>query len=82
MELGTRDNPYLVAPDDWEEDGVPYGAFCKCEQCNLVERSTVGFDFFADNAGDPFRCQTCLLGTPHALSKPVIDQLEKDGAFE
>ena len=82
MELGTRENPYLVAPNDFDKNGVPYGAFCKCGSCNLVERSTIAFDFYADKAGDKFRCETCLLGISHESVKPLIDQLEQDGAFD
>jgi len=59
MCLGTKDNPHLVAPSDWDENGVAYGAFCKCRKCGLVERSTMIFDFYANEPGDPLLCETC-----------------------
>lgn len=33
--LGTYKNPYTLAPSDWHENGVPYGAICKCSICGI-----------------------------------------------
>lgn len=56
---GTEEVPYTKAPEDWKENGVPYGAYCKCDRCGLVERSTLVFDFYAKRAGDKLRCEDC-----------------------
>ncbi len=50
--------PYTVVPDDMDENGLPYGAWCKCGECGYVSRSTFLFDFFG-TAGEKLRCQIC-----------------------
>lgn len=57
--FGTRENPFLVAPEDWKKKGVPYGAWCKCSRCNCVRRSTYTFDFYAKEPGEALLCETC-----------------------
>lgn len=66
---GTRENPWLVAPDDWHTNGVPYGDFCKCDACNLIARSTFSFDYYADAPGQPLRCESCKLGRHRDMHK-------------
>lgn len=52
--------PFLAAPDGWEKEGIPDGAWCFCDTCNLVGRSTRAFDFFAENGpGSPLTCEAC-----------------------
>lgn len=60
--IGDKANPFTHAPADWDENGVPYGAFCKCSNCGLLHRSTVAFDCYADNPGDPLTCESCKVG--------------------
>lgn len=67
--IGSRENAYVVAPDDWEESGVPYGSFCRCGKCGLVARSTHTFDFYADAAGIPLKCETCQMGQASNFSQ-------------
>jgi hypothetical protein len=57
-ELGTKDNPYLVARENWP--GLPYGAWCRCGECGNLGRSTLGFDFYAKEPGDKLQCETCM----------------------
>ena len=78
----ARYGPYLIAPADFIEVGVPYGAFCKCGRCGIVERSTISFDFYTKENGESFSCETCEFGTPHFLVKPLLDKLEANGEFE
>lgn len=49
--------PYVIAPDDWDTNGVPYGAWCRCD-CGCIGRSTFGFDFYG-KAGGPLKCERC-----------------------
>ena len=56
---GTKSNPYTTAPPEWDKSGVPYGAFCKCAQCEYVGTSTNSFDYRADSPGDPLICDAC-----------------------
>jgi len=58
----TKEDPITHAPDDWDKNGVPYAAYCKCCNCGLVTTSTITFDYFADNPGDPLQCENCKLG--------------------
>lgn len=58
-DLGTRENPYISAPEDWRPKGLPYGAYCKCNGCGVVERSTLVFDFYAQEVEDRLRCEDC-----------------------
>lgn len=76
MKPGNISNPFTVAPDDWYENGLPYGAYCECAKCGLVERSIISFDYYAKRAGDPLVCETCTVGTPHALIAPIIQEVE------
>ena len=74
-ELGSsRENPYLAAPLRWEEDGLPYGAWCKCWVCGDVGRSTLSFDFHAAKTGDPLRCEACNFEAmlSHSFCKALI----------
>lgn len=59
--LGTVDNPYKVAPADWDIDGLPYGVFCECDRCGQISRSTVMFDYYADAKGKPLVCESCTV---------------------
>jgi len=58
---GSRETPIFVAPPEWHESGVPYGAWCKCHRCGLVFRSTLAFDCHAKEPGDKLECETCCL---------------------
>lgn len=59
-ELGeSREHPYLVAPADWHENGVPYGAWFKCSTCGLVSRSTIAFDCRASKPGQALIGDCC-----------------------
>ena len=78
----SRNDPFTVAPDDWHEKGLPYGAFCECSECGLVERSTMLFDFYADKPGDKLVCETCQINTPHSMVAPVIKEAEKRGVYD
>lgn len=53
-ELGsTRELPLSVMPDF-----VPYGAWCKCNKCGLVHRSTYAFDCYGE-MGELLTCERC-----------------------
>jgi hypothetical protein len=52
-------DPFLVAPRDWSENGLPYCAWCKCSVCGFVGRSSVAFDYYAEKPGDPLTCESC-----------------------
>jgi hypothetical protein len=62
--LGGAENPHRVAPPDFETRGLGYGDFCLCSTCGLVARSTIIFDYYAQNPGDPLRCERCVMGAP------------------
>jgi hypothetical protein len=51
--------PFEIAPNDWHENGVPYGAWCKCQTCGVVGRSTMAFDFYTSGPGMPYDCEDC-----------------------
>ena len=80
--IGTLEHPYQFAPENFLEDGLPYGAFCKCGLCDRIARSTVTFDYYANKDGEALRCETCTLGVPYEAVEPVIDYLESTEAFE
>jgi hypothetical protein len=61
---GTQETPILVAPPDWHESGVPYGAWCKCHRCDLIFRSTLAFDCHAKEPGDKLECENCCFYGP------------------
>lgn len=82
MVIGTINHPYLIAPPDWHENGLPYGAYCKCARCGQIHRSTVMFDYHANEPGDPLICETCEIGTPFKAVAPIMARLEADGAFK
>lgn len=65
VQLGTEDNPFIIAPEDWSERGVPYGSLCKCSRCGLVARSLIIFDYYGE-AGGKLTCETCSFGRPHS----------------
>lgn len=68
--LGEKETPYTTAPDDWYENGVPYGAFCKCAKCGYVGTSTVTFDYFAvDGVGSDLCCDACRGVSAYAIEK-------------
>jgi hypothetical protein len=79
--LGTINHPYLIAPDDWHENGLPYGAYCKCAKCGQIHRSTFTFDYHANIPGDPLQCETCVIGTAFRSVAPVMARLETEGAI-
>lgn len=64
---GTFSNPFVVAPPDWSENGLPYGAWCRCVTCGQKGRSTVAFDFYAKVPGEVLVCETCQFKA-HSLS--------------
>jgi len=59
-----------------DDDGLPYGAWCKCSTCGWVGRSTAAFDYYGV-AGYLLRCEHCVLGTPYATDILIADALEK-----
>lgn len=67
---------FEVAPYYMDEDGIPYGAWCKCSTCGWVGRSTNVFDYYGA-AGEPLRCEHCVLGVPYAADILITDALEK-----
>lgn len=71
---GTYDNPYLVAPDDWHENGLPYGAYCRCWKCGFIARSTFGFDYYANGVGDKLECESCTMGSDRQVVAKVVEQ--------
>lgn len=79
---GTRENPHTISPPDWNEGGLPYGHFCKCSVCGLIERSTSIFDYYADEPNQPLKCETCQTGIPLSMVKPALDLLEEEGQFD
>ncbi len=55
----SKKMPYTIAPPEFNKQGLPYGAWCKCSRCRMVGRSTVIFDFYADDPGAPLKCERC-----------------------
>lgn len=83
IKLGTKKHPFIIAPDDWHENGLPYAAFCKCVRCSLIERSTMFFDYFANTPGDSLVCQSCHFKTIlHYSIIPILRQAEKQGIYK
>ena len=78
-ELGSHENPFTIAPDDWKSNGVPYGALCKCNKCGLVARSTYCFDYFATDAGVPLSCERCYLGQVFNADVANVQELSTQG---
>lgn len=83
MPLGTQQNPYKIAPSDWNKNGVPYGAFCECHKCGRIDRSTFTFDYSAKAPGDLLACQPCFytaeLGHGNFdVPKEVMDAVDQD----
>jgi hypothetical protein len=76
--LGTRENPYELAPKEWGTSGVPYGAYCRCRVCGQVARSTLAFDYYARKPGEPLVCETCTLGTPLEVAKALDEVIEPE----
>jgi hypothetical protein len=75
---GTQQDPFLVAPDDSHDNGLPYGAFCRCGSCGLVARSTIMFDYYADGPRGILLCETCKIGTPQGTHVLTDRAAEKD----
>ena len=58
-EMGaSQDVPFVKPPDDFEKNGLPYGAWCKCSECNRVSRSTHSFDSYPNFDGF-LSCDAC-----------------------
>ncbi len=81
MRLGEHSNPWTETPEDWHENGVPWGDFCKCSKCGLVARSTNIFDYYADAPHQPMKCQTCAMGghrlahiTANKIAEKIISE--------
>ena len=55
----SKEIPYVAAPPEFNKTGLPYGAWCRCSKCGCVGRSTVIFDFYADEPGAPLKCERC-----------------------
>lgn len=70
--LGIRENPHTVAPPDWKENGLPYGAWCRCARCGHLGPSMMTFDFYADNPGDPLVCERCKQAEWEFMFKPNV----------
>lgn len=75
---GTLADPYTVAPEDWHENGVPYGAFCKCHQCGYIGRSTIAFDYHAGEPRNPLVCDQCLGASTYATERALRDRVEPE----
>jgi hypothetical protein len=80
--LGSQEYPHTIAPKDWNENGVTYGAWCKCSRCGLVGRSTITFDFYADSPGEKLVCESCTTGAPEKLSDILNEAIELDDEGE
>ncbi len=55
----SKDIPYTIAPMDFNTSGLPYGAWCRCSACGGIGRSTIAFDFYADDPGKALECERC-----------------------
>lgn len=79
--VGTYEYPFIIAPPSWEDDGLPYGAFCKCSRCGYVGTSTVSFDYRAEGPGESLTCDACLgisnYATEKALRSIAIEEFQK-----
>lgn len=75
--LGSRSRPYTHAPEKWKTEGVFYGAYCRCHKCGFVSRSTLTFDYYADNVGDPLVCEHCQMGQSYEVAK-VMDKIASE----
>lgn len=78
MRLGEKANPWILTPDDWHENGVPWGDYCKCDNCGLVARSTNLFDYYADGPGLAMKCENCLLRyptVPHDIANTIAEKI-------
>ena len=58
VDMNTETTPLFVAPEGWGKHGVEYGTWCKCSKCGFVARSTITFDFYAEE-GEPLVCENC-----------------------
>lgn len=56
----SKSNAYIIVPPDFTENGVPYGAWCRCGACSLVFRSTFAFDCHG-KPGEPMKCERCYV---------------------
>lgn len=56
--IGTRERPYTHAPPGMGEDGMPWGAFCRCAKCGALGCSTNVFDFYG-SSGALLVCGRC-----------------------
>ena len=74
----SKEIPYRLAPLKWHEDGIPYGAWCECQTCTLIGRSTFGFDFYAPKVGAELKCEVCEQKTPRGIDKTDADAETKD----
>lgn len=71
---GTEDNPFTHAPEDWDDNGIPYGAFCLCSRCAYVGTSTVSFDYRAAGPGDALHCDQCAGFSVYAVEQHLRGQ--------
>lgn len=69
--VGNYINPYTNAPADWKENGLPYGAWCKCHKCGYVGRSTVSFDYRAQGPRAALTCDACEGFSTYATEKAM-----------
>jgi hypothetical protein len=69
--IGEKERPYLRVPAGFSEDGLPYGAFCKCARCGTVARSTNAFDYYAKDG--ELLCGACL-GHDHRYHGAMIER--------
>ncbi len=78
--IGEKESPWEIAPSDWHEEGIPYGDWFRCDECDLVARSTVMFDCYAHEVGDPLVCGGCRgidMSIP-ALTNAIAEKILSD----
>lgn len=76
--VGTRERPYVRVPPDFSEDGLPWGAFCRCSRCGFVERSTNIFDYYPDVKTGLLVCGQCA-GHDSKRNAVLAERMIADG---
>ncbi len=58
--VGSFGNPHTVS-SGFGEPEIPYGDWCKCAHCGLVDLNTSTFRFTAEFQGGYLRCEKCFM---------------------
>lgn len=73
--VGTKDRPYQRLPPRFADEGLPWGAWCKCAWCGFLGRSVGLFDYYDHMGG--LVCGGCL-GCDQKTSMAAVEHLRDD----